>query len=227
MFDVSSDELLGIDIHNKHNEIKRYFDAYCKWASAIQKTEALRQKTISVLRNGVRMYPNVKMLKQQLVTVLYVNSGEVPISKAEKQEMCRLLGELIDDAVDLPEKGRYISMFCEYARFAGYETQGKVYAKLLSGDDIFGVQRLCYALCCEDENERKNELYYYALSGWGTLCDGLRRIICDEVITSDEICYIREKQEQINAILFDYDDVVKYEDFDEYKVAKAFYKNAR
>ena len=43
-------------------------------------------------------------------------------------------------------------------------------------------------------------------------------------LTADEIINIREKQEKINTVLFDGDDIVQYDDFDEYKVAKALYE---
>lgn len=223
LFGVSSDELLGIDINNKQSEIHIYSDAYCKWASDMQKTENLRQHTISILRNGVRLYPDVKMLKQQLATVLYVNSAGVPVNREEKQEMCRLLDELINDTEDFFERDRYISMYCAYARFAGYAEQGKKYTKLLPDENMFGSCILYYAQCCEDKSERKAELYKYMLAGWAILRDGLLRIICEAADTSDIIRSLREKQEQINTILFDYDDITKYGDFDEYKVAKAFY----
>ena len=51
------------------------------------------------------------------------------------------------------------------------------------------------------------------------------RLITDGCLTADEIINIREKQEKINTVLFDSDDFVRCDDFDEYKVAKALYES--
>ena len=73
IFSITSDELLEIDIQNRQAKIDKYANEYCKFASAVHKTEELRQHTIRKLRDGLRLFPEAKLLKQQLVTVLWLN----------------------------------------------------------------------------------------------------------------------------------------------------------
>ena len=83
IFSITSDELLEIDIQNRQAKIDEYANEYCKFASAVQKTEELRQYTIRKLREGLRMFPEAKLLKQQLTTVLWLNI-EKPSDPEEK-----------------------------------------------------------------------------------------------------------------------------------------------
>ncbi len=221
IFSITSDELLEIDIQNRQAKIDEYANEYCKFASAVQKTEELRQHTIRKLREGLRLYPDARLLKQQLVTVLWLNI-EKPSDPEEKKEMCRLAKELIDTATDMKEKSRYIYMYCSYARFTGNSKAGKALADLLPEMECSRQQ--LYALCCEDDTERREQLYGCVLSAWGELRSSMLRLITDGCLTADEIINIRVKQEKIHAVLFDGDDIVKYDDFDEYKVAKALYE---
>lgn len=221
-FEVTTDELLGVDIPNKKEKIKEYAEEYGKFASTIQKTEVLRQHTIRKLREGLRLYPDAKILKQQLTTTLWMNT-EVPADMEEKKEMCRLCKELIEETTDIKEKCRYISLYCSYARFTGNSEEGRVLAGMLP-ETAYTRQRFL-ALCCEDDGERNEQLYEYMRSSWGALRDAMLLLIIDGKNSPEEILKIRKKQEEIRGILFDRDDIVKYEDFDEYKVAKAFYKS--
>ena len=222
IFSITSDELLEIDIQNRQAKIDEYANEYCKFASAVQKTEELRQYTIRKLREGLRMFPEAKLLKQQLTTVLWLNI-EKPSDPEEKKEMCRLAKELIDTTTDMKEKSRYIYMYCSYARFTGNSKAGKALADLLPEMECSRQQ--LYALCCEDDTERREQLYGCVLSAWGELRSSMLRLITDGCLTADEIINIREKQEKINTVLFDSDDFVRCDDFDEYKVAKALYES--
>ncbi len=221
---VSADELLGVDIPNKQAKIDGYARAYSEFAGDLQKTEALRQRTIRTLREGLRLYPDSRLLKRQLSTVLFFNASEGPICREEKQEMCRLCGELIADTEDIFEKSRYIAMYCEYARLTGNAEQGKAYARMLPEETPEAPRGLCFALCCEDEAERREELTAYLLSGWGRMRQGMLRLMTETALTSEEILALRKKQEQIHAILMDEDDGVRHMDFDEFQVARAFYR---
>lgn len=221
LFNITSDELLEIDIQNKEAKISEFTDEYAKFASSLRKTEELRRQTIRKLREGLRLYPNTVILKKQLATVLWLNA-EAPEDKDEKSEMCRLCRELIEVTADIKEKCRYIFMYCSYARFTGNSEEGKKLAQLLPETE--NCRQRCLAICCEDNAERNEQLYEYMRSSWGALRDALLLLIVDGNNSSEEIINIRKKQEKIYEILFDNDDIVKYEDFDEYKIAKAFYK---
>ena len=221
IFSITSDELLEIDIQNRQAKIDKYANEYCKFASAVHKTEELRQHTIRKLRDGLRLFPEAKLLKQQLVTVLWLNI-EKTSDPEEKKEMCRLARELIDTATDMKEKSRYIYMYCSYSRFTGNSEEGKALADMLP--EMECSRKQLYALCCEDDTERREQLYGCVLSAWGELRSSMLRLITDGCLTADEIINIREKQEKINTVLFDGDDIVQYDDFDEYKIAKALYE---
>jgi transcriptional regulator with XRE-family HTH domain len=220
IFGITSDELLEIDIRNRQEKIREYADEYGRFASALQKTEDLRQQTICKLREGLRLYPDAKLLKQQLVTVLWLNI-EKPADLAEKREMCRLAKELIDATSDIKEKSRYIFLYCTYARFTGNSEEGKTLTELLPETEC-SRQRL-YALCCEDDDERREQFYRCIISAWGELRSSMLGLITDCRLSPEDIIDIRSKQEKIHTLLFDGDDSVQYEDFDEYKVAKALY----
>lgn len=221
LFCISADELLGIQSRNKAAEVSRYSDAYCQWSSAVRKTDESRRHTISVLREGLRLHPDSRLLKRQLVTVLFSNSTLLD-DLEEKRELCRLCSELIEDTEDIYEKSRYISMYCSHACITGNAEQGKIYANMLPDENLDISRMLAYALCCEGA-ERKQKLYDYILKGWGILRTAMLQFITETDASANEILALREKQEQIYAILFDNDDVVQYVDFDEIKIAKAFY----
>ena len=220
IFQISSDDLLEIDIKNKQAKIQEYSNRFMDYAGATEKTDELRQSTIEALREGLKLYPDSILLKKQLVNVLYTNADGGP-NLDEKKEMCRLCKELIEDEIDLQEKYEYIVQYCNYARFAGNCKEGKALAQMLP-DSQYYKQR-CLALCCEDNGERVEEIKSYIRCAWGALRDGMLLLITECDSLSEDIFVIRKKQEQINKILYDNDDFVKYEDFDEFKIAQAFY----
>ena len=74
IFQISSDDLLEIDIKNKQAKIQEYSNRFTVYAGATEKTDELRQNTIEALREGLKLYPDSILLKKQLVNVLYTNA---------------------------------------------------------------------------------------------------------------------------------------------------------
>ncbi len=221
IFGITSDELLGIDAKNRNLAIQGYMEAFNAWAAAPEKTEELRQNTIDTLRKGLRLYPDSLPLKKQLINVLYMNS-EIESEIDEKREMCKLCKEIIDGNAEDEEKYRYISMFCEYARVCGLSEEGEKFAAELP-DSQYYKQR-CLALCKNDIEARKKLINEYIFAGWAVLKDAMNLLITEVELSPKEIAQTRQKLEEINAVLFDNDDIVLKKDLDEFKAAQAFYK---
>lgn len=223
LFDISTDELLGVDIQNKNLKISEYTNAYVKFASALDKSDELRQETLAMLREGVRLFPDNYLLKRQLAMVLCLNGNNINPDKDEKAEMCAICEDLIENEKDLKNKCRYIEMFCAYAELTDNAEKGKRLANQLP--EVSGYN-LKYLAMCTSNAKIKTELQVKRVfEAWGNLSDALLQLIIGGCNKSEEIISLRKKQEEINRILFDNDDVVRYEDFDEIKIAKAFYNS--
>ena len=103
LFEVTSDELLGIDVNAKQKKI----DEYCLRAQdAVEHAD--RDGCIAILREGLSLYPNSYKIMEMLATYLYSTSHAKEIG----EEAAALLDKVLTGCTDNAIRNSAISTAC-------------------------------------------------------------------------------------------------------------------
>ncbi len=106
LFEVSADELLGIDVAKKEAEVKRISDEAMSYAQ-----RGYTEKAETILRDGLRLYPGSEKLLHDLLSVTYWRAdGD---EKERYLDECVSIGErLLETGTRDPVRHSAIQLLC-------------------------------------------------------------------------------------------------------------------
>ncbi len=116
IFNVTTDYLLGVDIHKRNENIKMiYCDASLK---ACENTNNRYKNAIAIIRDGLKLYPDSWLLKIGLASYLYVppttnNHKEYIKNLKEMNDICE---DIISNCHDLSIRSRAVYFICSSAK---------------------------------------------------------------------------------------------------------------
>lgn len=213
LLDVSADTLLGIDVSQKAAKIREILDRDAEYRKMPYTVEN-RNAAITDLREGLRQYPDSLEIKSYLIIWLFQSFEEENL-----REMNRLCEDLIAAEPDMVKNANTISFLCAAAKKTGNTKRALELAQSLPDQIRDKNMMLAYCLDGEEKDEiLRRELH----RSFMTVESCLHHFTCNrETNTPTDILRYRSIDEQLRAVLYENDDLIRHQLHDGFQVARA------
>lgn len=201
-FDVTVDNLLGVNKAIEQKNVKKYLDNFQKEISV-----GNIDKCIEIARQGVSEYPNNYELLNKLMYALFASGdedGNIPDWKENMQKYdaeITALGERImkycpDQNIRLEAMGRLAFNHCEHGR----RKIGRAIYEQLPSQEVCKEAQMWWGL---DEEEKLPFLYDKIRKGYETLDMAIYSLTRHRLLPDNELIRICEKELELAEFMYD------------------------